>query len=140
MVKMNTYVNFGGNCEEALHFYEQHLGGKIEMKSTWAESPISAPPGLKPDSIIHARITIGDTLLMASDTPTDRWQPMRSAYLTLTVDANEEGERIYGVLSAGGEIFMKMEETFFAHRFAMLRDKFGANWMLIHGKPVPARD
>ena len=61
---------------------------------------------------------------------------MRSAYLTLSVDSNAEAERIYAALTDGGEIFMKMEETFFAHRFAMLRDKFGANWMVIHEKPM----
>jgi PhnB protein len=75
---------------------------------------------------------------MASDMPPGRHQPMRSAYLTLTVDSNEEAERLYALLTDGGEIFMKMEETFFAHRFAMLRDKFGTSWMLIHERPMPA--
>jgi PhnB protein len=62
---------------------------------------------------------------------------MRSVYLALSVDSNEEAERLYALLSDGGEIFMKMEETFFAHRFAMLRDKFGTSWMIIHEKPMP---
>jgi PhnB protein len=62
---------------------------------------------------------------------------MRSVYLSLSVDANEEAERIYSLLSDGGEIFMPMAETFFAHRFAMLRDKFGTSWMIIHQRPMP---
>jgi PhnB protein len=74
---------------------------------------------------------------MASDAPPDRYQPMRSVYLALSVDSNEEAERLYSILSEGAEIFMKMEETFFAHRFAMLRDKFGTSWMIIHEKPMP---
>jgi len=57
---------------------------------------------------------------------------MRSAYLTLTVDSDQEAERLYALLSDGGQIFMKMEETFFASRFAMLRDRFGTSWMLLH--------
>jgi PhnB protein len=57
---------------------------------------------------------------------------MRSAYLSLSLDSNEEAERIYALLSDGGQIFMKMEETFFAHRFAMLRDRFETSWMLLH--------
>jgi PhnB protein len=57
---------------------------------------------------------------------------MRSAYLSLTVDTEADAERIYGLLTDGGEIFMKMEKTFFANRFAMLRDRFGTSWMLLH--------
>ena len=74
---------------------------------------------------------------MACDAPPDHFQPMRSAYLALSVDSNEEAERIYVLLSEGGEIFMPMEETFFAFRFAMLRDKFGTSWMIIHERPMP---
>jgi PhnB protein len=80
---------------------------------------------------------LGDTLVMASDGPKDRCLPMRSAYLSLSVDSNEEAERIYNALNEGGEVFMKMEETFFAHRFGQFRDKFGVNWMVIHEKPMP---
>jgi PhnB protein len=137
-MKLTTYLNFGGNCAEALHFYEQHLGGKILTSSTYGQMP-----GAKDQSpeqaklIMHARIEIAGTLIMASDAPPDRYQPMRSVYLALSVDSNEEAERLYSTLSPGGEIFMKMEETFFAHRFAMLRDKFGVSWMIIHEKPMP---
>jgi PhnB protein len=57
---------------------------------------------------------------------------MRSAYLTLTFDAEADAERTYAVLADGGQIFMKMEKTPFANRFAMLRDRFGTSWMLLH--------
>ena len=138
-MKVNTYVNFPGNCLEAMNFYEKQLGAKILMKSTYAEmssmgAPQNLPPGLKASSIIHARFSLGDTIVMASDGP--KVEPMHSAYLTLSVDSNEEAERIYKALTEGGEVFMKMEETFFAHRFAQLRDKFGVNWMIIHEKPM----
>ena len=62
---------------------------------------------------------------------------MRSAYLSLAVDSSEEAERIYKLLSEGGEVFMPIQETFFAFRFAMLRDKFGVLWMLLHNRPTP---
>lgn len=136
-MKLTTYLNFGGNCAEALHFYEQHLGGKILTTSTFAQMP--GAKGLSPEqakSIMHARIMIGDTLIMASDAPKDRYQPMRSVYLAISVDSNEEAERLYSTLTEGGEIFMKMEETFFAHRFAMLRDKFGTSWMILNSRPL----
>jgi PhnB protein len=137
-MKLTTYLNYGGNCAEALRFYEEHLGGKITSMSTYdgMPEPRMIPPGCE-NKVLHARILIGDTILMASDAPPDRYLPMRSAYLALSVDSNEEAERIYAVLSDGAEVFMKMEETFFAFRFAMLRDKFGTSWMLIHERPMP---
>jgi PhnB protein len=88
-------------------------------------------------AILHARITIGETELMASDVPTDRFQPMRSVYLSLSVNSTAEAERIHALLSEGGEIFMPMQETFFAFRFSMLRDKFGTSWMIIYERPMP---
>ena len=137
-MKLTTYVNFPGKCKEALQFYEKHLDGKIVMMSTFDQVPDTKmiPPGME-KNVLHARIMIGETLLMASDGPPEKCLPMCSAYLALSVDSNAEAERIYAALTDGGEIFMKMEETFFAHRFAMLRDKFGANWMIINEKPMP---
>jgi PhnB protein len=85
--------------------------------------------------VLHARIAIGGTELLGADVPPTRFQPMRSAYLSLTLDSDQEADRVYTVLSDGGEIFMKMQETFFASRFAMLRDRFGTSWMLLHPKP-----
>ena len=85
--------------------------------------------------MLHARIEFGKTVLMGADIPPDRFQPMRSAYLTLTADSAEQAELLYALLTDGGQIFMKMEETFFASRFAMLRDKFGTSWMLLHERP-----
>ena len=137
-MKLHTYLNYGGNCADAFRFYEQHLGGKIVMMMTHGQAPAGPPtPPEWKDKILHARIDIGETILMAADVPPDRFQPMRSAYLSLTVDSSEEAERIYALLSEEGQIYMKMEETFFAHRFAMLRDRFGTAWMIIHERPMP---
>ena len=130
-MKLDIYVNYPGNCKEAFQFYEQHLGGKITMMLTHQQQPNAANvPADWKDAILHARIEIGNSVLMGADIPNA--EPMRSAYLTLSPDSATEAERIYTLLSQGGEIFMKMEETFFASRFAMLRDKFGTSWMLLH--------
>lgn len=131
-MRLDVYLNYGGNCEEAFRFYEKHLGGKITMLMRHGELPDpSKVPANWTNAVLHARIEIGNGVLMGADIP-DRFQPMRSAYLTLTVDSVEEAERVYALLVEGGEIFMKMEQTFFAKRFAMLRDKFGTSWMLLH--------
>lgn len=137
-MQLHTYLNYGGNCEEAFKFYEQHLGGKITMMMRHGEQP--GPDG-KADQIhgvLHARVSIGGTELLGADMAPDHFQPMRSAYLSLTLGSDEEAERVFGLLSDGGEIFMKMQETFFASRFAMLRDRFGTSWMLLHPRPQSA--
>ena len=135
-MKLNTFLNFGGNCEQALRFYEQHLGGKITMLMRRSEQP-GQPltwPGWE-NSVQYAYMDLGETQLMASDVPPDRFQPMRSAYLTLTVDNAAEAERVWALLSDGGQILMRMEETFFATRFGQLRDRFGTLWMILAMKP-----
>ena len=137
-MKLNTYVNFAGSCAEAFRFYEKHLGGKVGMVMTRAELPDQSQ--VKPESkgaVVHARISIGGTELMGSDV--ESAQPMRSAYLSLSVQSDSEAERIYLALSDGGEVFMPMQETFFASRFAQLRDRFGINWMLTCERPTAGR-
>jgi PhnB protein len=131
-MQLNTYVNYGGNCEQAFRFYEEHLGGKITMLMRHGEQPDASnvAPEWK-NAVLHARMTIGGTDLLGADIPPDRFQPMRSAYLTLSVDSIGEAEKVYDLLKDGGQIFMKMEETFFASRFAMLRDRFGTSWMIL---------
>ena len=131
-MRLLTYLNYGGNCEQALRFYEQHLGGKITVMMTHGQvpEPSNVPPESK-NKILHARLSLGGTELLASDVPPERFQPMRSAYLSLSLDSTDEAERVYALLSEGGQIFMPMQETFFAQRFSMLRDKFGTSWMII---------
>ena len=129
-MKLDIYVNYRGTCEQAFRYYEQHLGGRIEGFIRHGEQPNpSIPPDWK-EKVLHSRIEIGGTVLMGADIP--HAEPMRSAYLTLTLDSEEAAEQVYALLIDGGEIFMKMEKTPFANRFAMLRDKFGTSWMLLH--------
>jgi PhnB protein len=135
-VQLHTYLNYGGNCEEAFRFYERHLAGKITMMMRHGEQPDGRAVAADwAHAVLHARMDIGGTELLGADIPPDRFQPMRSAYLSLTLDSHEEADRVFGLLSDGGQIFMPMQETFFASRFAMLRDKFGTSWMLLHPRP-----
>ena len=132
VMRLNTFLNFGGNCVEALRFYEQHLGGRITMLMRREEQPGQPVtwPGWE-RSIQYAVMNLGETQLMASDVPPDHFQTMRSVYLSLTADSPAEAERIWALLSDGAQIFMPMAETFFATRFGQLRDKFGTSWMIM---------
>jgi len=132
-MKLNIYLNYGGNCEAAFRFYEEHLGGKITMMARHKDVPHPENvPANWQNAVLHARIEIGDAVVMGADIPPDVFKPMRSAYLTILADSVEQAEQLYALLGKGGEIFMKMDETFFASRFAMLRDRFGTSWMLLH--------
>lgn len=135
-MKMNTYVNFAGTCAEAFSYYEKHLGAKVGMMMTHGQAPDQSRvnPGWK-EAVLHARISIGGTDLMAADIPNA--EPMRSAYLTLGMDSDIEAERVFSALSAGGKVLMPMQETFFASRFGQVRDQFGINWMILHERPMP---
>jgi PhnB protein len=131
-MKLYTHLNFGGNCEEAFRFYEKHLGGKITMMMKASQLPpeVKAPGSL--EAVIHARMDIAGVELIGNDVPPQYFKPVRSSYLYLAVDSAEEAERVYGILEKGGEVGTPIAETFFASRFAQLRDRFGTLWSIIH--------
>ena len=129
-MKLDLYINYPGTCQQAFTFYEQHLGAKLLAMSTHAEAPQSRVPPEWKSKVLHARLELGGMVVRGADIPNA--EPMRSVYVTLVLDSDEEAERVYALLSDGGQVFMKMEETFFASRFAMLRDRFGTSWMLLH--------
>jgi PhnB protein len=133
-MKLAVYVNYRGSCEEAFRFYEEHLGATSDgVIRRHGDMPNPNVPAEWADKVLHARLELGSTILMGADVP--RAEPMRSSYLTLFLDTEGEAERVYSVLAEGGEVFMELQRTPFANRFAMLRDRFGASWMLLHQPP-----
>jgi PhnB protein len=76
-------------------------------------------------------------VLIANDVPLSVFQRIRSVYVYLSVDSAEEAERVHTLLAEGGEIYMPMEETFYATRFSQLRDRFGVSWSIIRERPRP---
>jgi PhnB protein len=136
-MQVNPYLNFNGNCKEAFELYAKVLGGKIEMMQTHGESPMAdkVPPDWK-DAIVHARLKIGDDVLMASDAPPQDYYKPQGLFVTLTVDKPAEADRIFNALSENGTIIMPIQETFWAARFAMFSDRFGTPWMVSCDKPA----
>jgi PhnB protein len=130
-MQLNPYLFFNGKCEAAFRFYEKVLGGKIVAMMTHEETPIAdqvAPEMRK--SIIHARLTVGDKVIMGSDSPPDRYDAAKGFSVTVGVEEPAEAERIFAALSKDGTIRMPMEETFWAHRFGMLVEQYGIPWMI----------
>lgn len=136
-MQLNPYLTFDGRCEDAFRFYERVLGGKIAFMMRWGEGPMAeqSDPATR-NQIMHARLVIGDQILMGSDGGGQCQQPMAGFSVTINVDDPADADRIYNALSEGGETRMPIQETFWARRFGMLTDRFGTPWMINCEKPM----
>ncbi|MGZ6211630.1 MAG: VOC family protein [Candidatus Binataceae bacterium] len=130
-MQLNPYLLFNGQCEAAFKFYEKILGGKIVAMMSHEGTPAAehVPPDWR-KKIMHARLSIGDVLLMGSDAPPDRYEPMKGFSVTIGVTDPREAERIFHALAENGTVRMPIEKTFWAERFGMLVDQFGTPWMI----------
>lgn len=120
-MQLNPYLTFNGQCEAAFKFYEKCLGGKIEAMLTHEGTP--AEQGVPPEwrkKILHARLTVGDQVLMASDAPPDRYEKPQGFSVSLNVNVPADAERIFHALAENGKVQMPLEQTFWAIRFGMV--------------------
>ena len=133
-MEASTYLNFDGQCEEAFAFYARTFGGKVETLMRWGDMPGGpSTPGME-KKVMHAHLKIGDTAILAADSPPDRKVAHSGFNVTIGVDSTPEAERVFAALSDGGNVTMPIAETFFAHRFGMVTDRYGIPWMIVHGK------
>jgi PhnB protein len=137
MAHFEPYLNFDGNCAEAMRFYEKTLGGKLSLM-TFGGSPMAGqvPPG-SADLIMHAHLDVGGRVLMGSDVPPGMGYKGVSGFMvSLTFDDVAEGQRIFETLAAGGKIHMPYGKTFWVEGFGMCFDRFGIGWIVNGGKPA----
>jgi PhnB protein len=133
---VNPYLVFNGDCEMAIKFYQQTLGGEITMMMTHAGTPMEAHvPKEWQGKILHASLKIGDTVLMGSDAPPERYEKPKGFSVSLVLDDTSEAERIFKTLSEGGSVQMPIQQTFWAARFGMLVDKYAIPWMINCNQP-----
>lgn len=130
-MQLNPYLYFNGTCEEAFKFYEKCLGGKIEAMMTHAGTPMEShtPPEWR-NKILHARLSVDGTILMASDAPPGRFSPQQGFSVSLSMKDPAEGERVFNALAEGGKVGMPYQKTFWAAGFGMVTDRFGIPWMV----------
>lgn len=132
MKEAATYLNFDGNCREAMQFYEKCFGGELILMP-FSQSPGSIPPETK-DRVMHARLSINSKpLLMASDSMPGAGAPLVTGNnFSIMVPCESAGEvdKLFAALSEKGHVIMPVNETFWAARFGMVTDQFGINWML----------
>ncbi len=130
------YLFFGGNCREAFTRYQEILGGELTLMAM-KDAPGDEPPADKADLIIHAALTVGDDLLMASDDPmADSFGPVQGMMVSVDAADVAEATRIFDALSDGGNVTQALVPTFFSEAFGMCVDRFGTPWMVV-GPQVP---
>lgn len=134
MKEINAYLIFDGNCGEAMQFYAKCFGSELQL-SKFSDSPMAVPDTAR-DRIMHARLSKGRALLMASDNmPGMHFQQGNNFSITVNCETVQEIDQLFAALGDKGKITMPLQETFWASRFGMLTDKFGVNWMLSLEKP-----
>ena len=131
-MQIQPYLFFEGRADEAIEFYKKTLGAKVEMVMRFKEVPDQSmiSPG-SAEKVMHGAIKIGDSTVLMSDGRNSGKSSFQGFSLTLYPKDEAEADRLFGALSAGGEVRMPMDKTFFAKRFGMVADKFGVGWMIL---------
>jgi PhnB protein len=129
---IQPYLSFEGRADEAIEFYKNALGAKVEMLLRFKEAPDQSmiSPG-SAEKVMHAALKIGDAFVLMSDGRNTGKPVFQGISLTLYAKDAAEADRLFNALAAGGEVRMPLAKTFFSPSFGMLADKFGVGWMVI---------
>jgi len=136
-MKINPYLMYGGNCEEAFQFYARCFDTKINaiMKNRGSPMEAMTPPDWL-DKVLHVNMNVGDVMLMGSDAPPGQYLKPQGFSVAISAPTPTEAERIFAALGEGGMVLMPIAETFWALRFGMLIDRFGIPWMVNCDRPM----
>jgi PhnB protein len=136
-MRIDTSVSlvFSGECDAAFTLYEQCLGSTVTFRLTWGDSPMAgqAPPEWR-DRILHATMTVGDTVVHGADPLSGAYERPQGFQLQLNLDDVAEADRIFAMLADGGRIIVPLQQTFWAQRFGAVVDRFGIPWAINCGE------
>ena len=141
IVKVNSYLNFAGNAEEAFSFYKSVFGSEFSSVVRFKDMPMEGVtvPADDQDKLLHIALPLGeDNVLMASDALESLGQKVvqgNNVYVSVHPDSREEADRIFDALSQGADIEMPIADQVWGDYFGSLKDKFGVQWMVNHGTP-----
>ena len=137
MATVNVYLTFNGNCEEAFLFYQSVFGGEFPYIGKFKDMPQEDGNKMDPamgEKIMHVSLPISkETCIMGSDTGGEwasSYKPGNNFSISINASSKEEADRLFNGLSAGGNVTMPMDNTFWGDYFGMWTDKFGINWMM----------
>jgi PhnB protein len=131
LMDLCPYLSFKGECEAALRFYEQCLGGRLGPIFRYAGTPFADQvPADWEDKVMHGSVTVGEQVLMAADVAPERYEEPRGFSLSLQIQSAADAEQVFQGLAQGGRVVMPLEKTFWAARFGMVVDRFGIPWLI----------
>ena len=141
MTKLNTYLNFAGNTEEAFNFYRSVFGGEFTSLVRFKEFPMEGVniPKEDEDKVMHVALPIGEgNVLMATDTVQSLGQQLvqgNNVYISVDPSSKEEADRLFKALSDGGEIEMPIADQAWGDYYGSFKDRFGVMWMVNYSPP-----
>jgi PhnB protein len=132
--RLNPYIGFKDTARQAMEYYQQVFGGKLEI-NTFAQ--YGAGEGADADKVMHALLEADNGFtLMAADTPSHmEYQGGSSITISLSGDDGDELKGYWDKLSDGGTVAMPLEKQMWGDEFGMLTDKFGISWMVNIAQP-----
>jgi PhnB protein len=135
MARLNSYLHFNGNAEEAFNFYKSIFGGEFItlMRNRDVPAEVQNPPNeAEADQIMHVSLQVGDSMLMGSDFPSAYGKAILGTnfHVSISAESREEADRLFNGLSAGGKVMMPMADAFWGSYFGMFNDKFSVQWMV----------
>ena len=142
MTKLNTYLNFAGNTEEAFNFYKSVFGGEFAAVIRFKDMPMEGVKLSEADAnkIMHIGLPIGQEMLMGTDALESMGFKLvqgNNSYIMIGVDSKDEADRIFNALSAGGKVEMAMADQPWGDYYGSFWDKFGIGWMVDYTYPKP---
>jgi PhnB protein len=141
MPKLNTYLNFAGNAEEAFTFYRSVFGGEFTSCVRFKEMPMDGVrlSEAEENRMMHIALPIGrENVLMATDILESLGQkltPGNNCYLSVHPESKEEADRVFRALSAGGKVEMPLADQVWGDYYGSFRDRFGVQWMVNYSYP-----
>lgn len=129
MLEVNPYIEFQGNCRQAIEFYKSALDAEVLFTQTVGESPMS---DMGPaENIMHCTIKIGTSTIMMCDAPRlDSTGGSGNISLTIGLNDPARAQQIFEILAKDGSVIMQLEKTYWAEAFGILTDKFGVKWLI----------
>jgi PhnB protein len=129
-MSLSFHLNFDGQCEEAFHFYAEHLGGRIGTLLKVKDSPLSATSELDGEKVVHANISIEGVEIAGADVAPDQYQSPKGFCLLLGVDSEQKVHRFFTALQSGGQVILPPQKTFWSPCYAIVVDRFAVPWKI----------
>ncbi len=136
MTQLNPYLNFDGNCEEAMRFYAAAFGAELQRLTRFRDlSPDAKVPDDDLDRIMHVNFPVGNGALMGSDIMPSMGHVLTVGnhnHVSVHPDSREEADHLFAALSAGGKVEMPLMDAPWGDYFGSFVDKYGMSWMINH--------